>query len=393
MSENLPLRAQIAAELLGSALSADGFAACPGRTHHTGSNGPRDFRVILSGAPTGFCFHAHCADAVETFNKELRQRIARAESGGRMEPPFRPLGADVAPAPEAPRLAKRPPFDPAKLAGYAARCPHAVSLAWLRARSPEPVPEPEAQNRATALAFLAALYADGERVLVFTRQTSQGDFLWHGGTETSGLGESPRLMSCQKRKHGDAETFRLGESPVAEPVASPLPVGGPEGVWFLAQPVSGEWCANPYAARTGGPARSGRRHGGCVTAWRYLVLESDEAEPELWLRALVMLPLPLVAIYTSGGRSVHALARVDARTKAEWDALRDDLLPVLCPLGADPGAMTAVRLSRLPGMLRHGSRGKDGKPLRYPRPRLQELAWLNPAAPARPILEIVSPNA
>ena len=103
-----------------------------------------------------------------------------------------------------------------------------------------------------------------------------------------------------------------------------------------------------------------------------------------------MLPLPLSAIYTSGGRSIHAIVRVDARSKAEFDSLRDDLLPVLCPLGADPAAMTAVRLSRLPGTFRHGSRGKDGKPLRYPSPRLQELAWLNPAAPARPILEIIS---
>ena len=73
-------------------------------------------------------------------------------------------------------------------------------------------------------------------------------------------------------------------------------------------------------------------------------------------------------------------------------SVRDALLPVFCPLGADPGAMTAVRLSRLPGMFRHGSRGKDGKTVRYPRPHLQELAWLNPAAPVRPILEIVSEN-
>jgi hypothetical protein len=73
MSENLPLRSRIAADLLGSALSADGFAACPGRERHTGSNGGRDFRLILTGAPTGFCFHSSCADAVAAFNAELRR--------------------------------------------------------------------------------------------------------------------------------------------------------------------------------------------------------------------------------------------------------------------------------------------------------------------------------
>ena len=119
-----------------------------------------------------------------------------------------------------------------------------------------------------------------------------------------------------------------------------------------------------------------------------MVLESDEAPAELWLRALVQMPLPFVAVYTSGGRSIHALARVDAGSKEAWDFLRDDLTPILCPLGADPAAMTAVRLTRLPGTLRHGSRGKDGKVTRYPSPHLQRLLWLNPSATACPILDL-----
>ena len=102
----------------------------------------------------------------------------------------------------------------------------------------------------------------------------------------------------------------------------------------------------------------------------------------------MQLPLPIVAIYTSGGRSHHALARVDAATKEEWDALRDDLVPILCPLGADPAAMTAVRLTRLPGVLRHGKRGADGKTLPFPAPRLQRLLYLAPQAPAVPIIDL-----
>lgn len=125
-----------------------------------------------------------------------------------------------------------------------------------------------------------------------------------------------------------------------------------------------------------------------MTDWRYLVLESDEAPPDLWLRAVVQLPLPIVAIYTSGGKSIHALARVDADSKPAWDALRDDLVPILCPLGADPAAMTAVRLTRLPGTIRHGSRGKDGKMKPFPTPCLQRLLFLNPKASASPILDL-----
>ena len=38
-------------------------------------------------------------------------------------------------------------------------------------------------------------------------------------------------------------------------------------------------------------------------------------EPELWLKILVQLPIPIVAIYSSGKKSVHALIKVDARDK------------------------------------------------------------------------------
>ena len=50
--------------------------------------------------------------------------------------------------------------------------------------------------------------------------------------------------------------------------------------------------------------------------------------------------------------------------------------------------MTAVRLTRLPGMLRHGKTNKEGTLQRYDRPRLQRLAWLNPEPESRAILEI-----
>ena len=137
-----------------------------------------------------------------------------------------------------------------------------------------------------------------------------------------------------------------------------------------------------------GDARWGRRHGDCVKAWRYLVLESDVADPDLWLRALVLLPLPIAAIYTSGGQSIHALICMDVEDKPTFDAIRDELVQVVCPLGADAAAMTAVRLTRLPGMLRHGKTNKEGTLQRYAKPRLQRLAWLNPEPENESILTI-----
>lgn len=366
---DLATRRRLAESLLGVPLDADGFAPCPGREKHSTRSGGRDFRVMLEGAPTGTCFHTSCAAEVEAFNLELRRRIGRAESprNGSEGEHASTWGEDVARPPQALRTPKHPPFDPAKLASFAARCSEPVSLAWLRERSPVPVSDPKAQGRETALEFLRTLYAPSERVLIFTRQWSQGDFIWLG----------------------EGGTFRLGEAANVAEVASPIPKGGSEGVWFLCQPVTGEWSVNPYTTNREESPKLGRRHGGSVTSWRFLVLESDVADAASWLRAVVQLPLPIAAIYTSGGKSIHALARVDAESKAAWDDLRNDLLPVLCPIGADAAAMTAVRLSRLPGMFRHGTRGKDGKHIAYNPPRLQELAWLNPEPIARPILELV----
>lgn len=362
MSENPTARLSIAEELLGQTLDANGFARCPGEALHNGKTGARDFQVMLDSAPTGRCFHSSCSAEVEAFNAELRSRIGKAEANrGNYRPP---AAGNVARKPLPKRKQKRPPFDAAKLAALAARCPMPIDEAWLAARSPVEIPTE--QNSALAARFIESLYQPGERILIFEREFSQGDYLVEAGKGS----------------------FRLGDSPGVKAVRSALPAGGPIGVFFLAQPVTGLWHANPNNRAADGSPKMGRRHGQAVTSWRFLVLESDEAAPEVWLRALVLIPLPIVAIYTSGGRSIHALCRVDCDSKAEWDSLRDDLVPILAVLGADPAAMTAVRLTRLPGTLRHGTRGKDGKVKPYPAPRLQRLLYLNPQAPVCPILEL-----
>jgi hypothetical protein len=118
-----------------------------------------------------------------------------------------------------------------------------------------------------------------------------------------------------------------------------------------------------------------------VTAFRYLLLESDHLEseysgfPDAWLKFLALLPAPIVSIIGSGGKSVHALVRVDAKSKDDWDRLVALLKNALVELGADRGAMTAVRLSRLP----FGIRGS----------RVQELYYCNPFADETPINQLL----
>lgn len=188
--------------------------------------------------------------------------------------------------------------------------------------------------------FLDAVFDEGQRALIFTNFFSQGDFAWQVG------------------KGG----FRLGEHEGVGAVKSALPInGGKNGVWFLSNPVSLGWEPNP---RKGG--EKGRRCKECVTDWKYLVLESDDAPGELWLKLLAMFPVAIRAIYSSGGRSWHALVVVDRETWADMDGLlkgnprgksvcsRVGVKKQWAIVGADPGALTPVRLTRLPGCYRNG---------------------------------------
>lgn len=136
------------------------------------------------------------------------------------------------------------------------------------------------------------------------------------------------------------------------------------GILYLSNPTNGQRIQNA-------DGRMSLRSETNLTCFRHLVLESDRTIPILWVRAMVQIALPVVAIYTSGGKSVHFLIRVDAADKVEYLAAVDRLRPGLVRLGADPVSMSGVRLTRLPGAMRGERR--------------QELLYLDPAATSEPI--------
>jgi hypothetical protein len=138
---------------------------------------------------------------------------------------------------------------------------------------------------------------------------------------------------------------------------------GHEGVWFLNNPIDGDPHHDPRF-------KAGRswRCIEAVTSWRYLVLETDKASAQDWLAFLVWLPVPVVAIYHSGRRGPHGLVRIDARDKTESDDIAELMRSEYVPLGADPDALTSMRLTRLPNCMR----GQTGQQ--------QKLFFLNPEA-------------
>lgn len=217
-------------------------------------------------------------------------------------------------------------FDPHALAALAGD--FRPRLDWFAARS---YADPSLLDSA---GFLSLLYA-GEKVLIFSDDRSQGQALWPD---------------------------------------DPIPSCGPRGMWYLANPVDGKEYENP---RTG---KMSRRSEESVTRWKFALLESDEADHRIWLAALAKTALPVAAIYSSGGRSVHALIRVPGSgsgmsalsgptSKAEWDAWARSMKGDLARIGADPKALTAVRLTRLPQQYR-GDKGA-----------LQKLLYVNPWPP------------
>lgn len=195
---------------------------------------------------------------------------------------------------------------------------------WLKARS---VCDPRSVTPET---YLDALYRPGEKVLIFQKMWgTQGDFGRQIGKGTWKLGKFK----------GDPPT-RIEK----------LPVTSPEGMTFLMQPVDGEW------HQKSGSNELSRRTRASVTRWPYLLLESDKAPLEMWLNAMVRARIRIVSITASGGRSLHALVRVDKESEDELNAelAKADAKETLAVLGCDAQALHGMVYPRLPNTMREG---------------------------------------
>lgn len=116
-------------------------------------------------------------------------------------------------------------------------------------------------------------------------------------------------------------------------------------------PEAGAWiCFNPM---DGG----GRRNEN-VTDFRYALVECDNMELGKQQAIIRQLELPCAALVYSGGKSVHAIVRVDAPDYAEYRR-RVDYLYAACQkngLTIDQQNRNPSRLSRMPGILRGDKR-------------------------------------
>ncbi len=157
-----------------------------------------------------------------------------------------------------------------------------------------------------------------------------------------------------------------------------------------------------------------------VAAYRHTLIESDKIPKEDQERILRDSGLPIAALIDSGGESIHAWVRVDAKTKEEFHERRERLWESL-PEGfiIDSQNKNPSRFSRCPGARRGEGFQKLldvnigppsfedweqeadslglGPPLRisqlgeYDRPRQQQLGWVSKAYPKEEMfLEVVA---
>lgn len=91
-----------------------------------------------------------------------------------------------------------------------------------------------------------------------------------------------------------------------------------------------------------------------ITEYRYALVESDSAEPERQNAIIRELELPVACLVFSGGKSLHAIVRIDAISYEEYRKRVDYLYDVCRKNGLDIDKQNRnpSRLSRMPGVRR-----------------------------------------
>lgn len=113
------------------------------------------------------------------------------------------------------------------------------------------------------------------------------------------------------------------------------------GAWIRFNPLDGKGCKNEN-----------------VTDFRYALVESDAMEIEKQNAIIRELELPVACLVYSGGKSLHAIVRIEAADYQEYRK-RVDYLYSVCQkngLKVDTQNKNPSRLSRMPGIERNGKK-------------------------------------
>ena len=185
---------------------------------------------------------------------------------------------------------------------------------------------PPGDWRNDAAALLAWLYSPADKLNIVT------DFVVRGGKA------SPKGYGRTLTRDEWLDRLQSHATPQSE-----------AGAWVRMNPTGGNGIADDS-----------------VTAFRFALIEFDGIAPALQLSILAKLPLPINAILTSGGKSLHAWVLVNAPNVESYRQTVSEMLALLKGLGVDAANKNPSRLSRLPGVQRTiGATGEGRQRLLY----------------------------
>lgn len=176
--------------------------------------------------------------------------------------------------------------------------------------------------------YLETLFRPDEYVGYVTQSWQQADD--KSGRWMPGKGNCDRtagqLIGALERCNGDIGAVVGDHKPEA-------------GAWIRFNPLDGKGCKNDN-----------------VTAFRHALVESDDIPVDEQLALIERLELPVACLVDSGGKSIHAIVRVDAGTPEEYDERVRHLYKVCTENGleVDTQNKNPSRLSRMPGIMRGG---------------------------------------
>lgn len=182
-----------------------------------------------------------------------------------------------------------------------------------------------------AVTVIATLFSSGENVNIVSRfAVNDGKARPHGYGIT------------QTRETWLAEIARKG------------PPKSAAGVWIRPNPTDGNGISDAN-----------------VRAYRFLLIEFDAIPLPLQIAFIARLSLPIAAIITSGGKSLHAWVAINAANATDYRTLASRIFSALEPFGVDTANKNPARLSRLPGVTREIGTVRDTD-------NRQRLLYLNP---------------
>ena len=182
--------------------------------------------------------------------------------------------------------------------------------------------KPEEKPYQMAVRYLKALFEPDESVSFVSRATQNKDGKWipaDGGTVRKA---EDIIRDLNKHRKLDDAFGSINEN---------------AGAWIRINPTTGPSDKN-------------------VTRWSFALVESDSLPIEEQKKLLLNLKLPIAALVESGGKSVHAIVRVDAKDQNEHRQRVLFLYDWLSKHGfvVDEANRNPARLSRLPGAMRNG---------------------------------------